>query len=882
MKVITTHLNADFDALASMIAAQRLYPDARLVFPGSQETNLRYLLKIPGYNIPYLKLKDINIEDIDHLILVDTRMADRIGDFAHILNKQGLVIHVYDHHPSHPNDINGEYEVIKEVGATTTIFVQIFQERGIQITSQEATIMALGIYEDTGCFTFSSTTAEDLGAAAYLLSQGTNLNMVTDMINRGLTLEQIELMNELFKSLETHMINEIPIHIATAVIDKYIADIAVLANKIKDIENLDCIFILVSMDDRIHLVARSRIKEVDVGHISRELGGGGHYTAASATIKDKTLIQAKHELLEVLQESVHLPITAQEIMTYPVKTIKENVNILEAKRIFNQCNINTIPVMGEKDELLGIITRRTIDKAVSHGMESSWVKECMMSDLLSVTPDTPIDMVRELIVESNQRFIPVMKKGLLVGVITKTDLIRGLHDDLSEMNPSFKDKEFVGTNYFYSKNLNHLLKERLPEPIQDILKITGEVAEELGFSAYIVGGFVRDIILRVENFDIDIVVEGNGVMLAEYLSHKLGGRMCSYQKFGTAVITLPDDFKIDVATARMEYYPKPVDLPNVEMSSIKHDLYRRDFTINTLAIQLNPSNFGRLIDFFGGQRDLKDKKIRVLHSLSFVEDPTRVFRAIRFEQRYGFEIGKYSKDLIVSTEKMGLLEKLDGHRLYIELFLILQEPDPTKAIKRMDEFNLLKYIHPSIHYDNLESMLIEVKNVLTWFRLLYLSEEVEEWFIYFLAIVNDVEKNTLKTILDNLTIAPKYQEKIMLCVESSKILVTGLAKLGSNSYSNIYKLLNPIPTECILFIMAKCDNSRIKKMISYFLTVLKKIKITISGNDLKEMGFMPGPIFRKIMEDVHSAKLDGYILNHNDELAFVRKQFKDSLKKGNP
>ncbi|MBN2372314.1 CBS domain-containing protein [bacterium] len=875
MQVITTHINADFDSLASMIAANKIYPDAKLVFPGSQERNLRYLLKIPEYKIPYLKLKEIDLSLIDLMILVDTRMADRIGDLAQALKNPGIAVHIFDHHPSHINDIHGELEVIRQVGATTTLFIQIFKEKGIKITSQEATIMALGIYEDTGCLCFSSTTPEDLYAAGYLLSQGANLNMVSDLIDRGLTTDQIELMNELLESLEIEVIKGIPVHIAIASIERYIADIAILAHKIRDIENVDCLFILVRMEDRIHFVARSRIREVDAGQIARELKGGGHHTAASATIKEMTLVQAKESLLSILRDKINSPRTAYEIMTSPVKTVNGDYSIIKTKELLNKYSINTIPVMGDQGELKGIITRQTIDKAIAHGMQNAIVTELMVSDLLTANPEMPIDKVRELMIESNQRFLPVMNEKNLVGVITKTDMLRVLHDDLSELNPSFHEKNSYEKDYHRSKNLNSLIKERLPEEIQRLLKTIGETSEELGFASYAVGGFVRDLILRVENLDIDIVVEGNGIILAEYLSHKTGARLCSHQKFATAVIILPGGFKVDIATARSEYYPKPVDLPNVEMSSIKHDLYRRDFTINTLALQLNPSHWGRLIDFFGGQRDLKDKKIRVMHSLSFVEDPTRVFRAIRFEQRYGFEIGKYTKNLILSAVKRELLSKLDGHRLFLELYQILQETDPTKSINRMREFGLLQYIHPSIQNATDLAMLIdEAKKTLTWYELLYLPEKVEKWLVYFLALTDPVkENNNLELIMNHFGLPARYQQKILYCHSACNQSTKRFYHIKINDYSSIYELLQPIPTEGLLYLMAKLDNPKSKMIISHFLTSLKKVGISLSGEDLKELGFTPGPVFKKILKECLNARLDGLVTNRNEEMEFVKKQF---------
>ncbi len=171
-----------------------------------------------------------------------------------------------------------------------------------------------------------------------------------------------------------------------------------------------------------------------------------------------------------------------------------------------------------------------------------------------------------------------------------------------------------------------------------------------------------------------------GSDLAEEFEKKFTCRIRTHKKFGTAIILFPDGLKVDVATARLEVYDSPAALPTVEKGPIKMDLYRRDFTINTLAIQLNPRAFGELIDFFGGVKDIKEKVIRVLHNLSFVEDPTRVFRAIRFEQRLGFQIGKHTQNLMKNAVKMGFMERLSGGRVLSEFILILQEDNPIPAL----------------------------------------------------------------------------------------------------------------------------------------------------------------------------------------------------------
>ncbi|MEW6186425.1 MAG: DHH family phosphoesterase, partial [Thermodesulfobacteriota bacterium] len=201
IEVITTHLNTDFDGLASMMAAKKLYPEALLVFPGSQEQNLRnFFLQSTVYLYNFTKIKQVPLGQIRRLILVDTRQADRIGRFAEILDLPGLDIHIYDHHPAAENDIKGSLEVIEPVGATMTVLTRLLKEKQVSLTSDEATLMALGIYEDTGSFTFSSTTPADYLAAAYLLEQGANLNLVSGMLTRELTAEQVSLLNQLLES----------------------------------------------------------------------------------------------------------------------------------------------------------------------------------------------------------------------------------------------------------------------------------------------------------------------------------------------------------------------------------------------------------------------------------------------------------------------------------------------------------------------------------------------------------------------------------------------------------------------------------------------------------------------------------------------------------
>jgi tRNA nucleotidyltransferase (CCA-adding enzyme) len=337
------------------------------------------------------------------------------------------------------------------------------------------------------------------------------------------------------------------------------------------------------------------------------------------------------------------------------------------------------------------------------------------------------------------------------------------------------------------------------------------------------------------------------------------------------VIIYPDGFKIDVASARLEYYKFPAALPIVEMSSIKLDLYRRDFTINTLAIQLNPDNFGLLIDFFSARRDIKEKIIRVLHNFSFVEDPTRVFRAIRFEQRFGFTIGKLTAGLIENAVAMDFFRGLSGRRVFAELRQILEEENPVPAIIRLNDFDLLKVIHSSIKLDDhLINMLNSNKKVLAWHDLLFLDESYMKWVVYFLIMTNQCDRKRTTGICNRFELTPRYVK--IFCrdrFEAAECLFWLERNLPVDN-STLYQKLSGFKTELILYMMAATHQQKVKKAISHFFTRLRRVTISLKGRDLKKMGLTPGPIYRNILQATLDAKLNGQVKTRKDELEFAR------------
>jgi tRNA nucleotidyltransferase (CCA-adding enzyme) len=870
MEVITSHTNADFDALASMVAAKKLYPDAVIVFAGAQEQSMRtFFLESTIYAIETERLKSIDVAKVTKLIIVDNRNPRRIGKLAGALQNPGVSVHIYDHHPHAEGDIRGEFELTAEVGATTTAMVELLREKNIPISPLEATIFALGIYEETGSLTYVSTTERDALAAAWVISRGANLNVVSDFLSRELTSEQIAVLNELVRAAKSYDINGVPVVIAAMTTPHFFPDLANLAHKLRDRESLDVLFLVVQMGDKTHVIARCRVPQVNVGVVLEELGGGGHSTAASAVVRDLTYFQTAERLIDILKRHIKPGKVAGQVMTSPVKTISSGSAIEQAGEDMTRFSVNVLPVLKD-NTFLGIISREVVQKALFHGLGRHTVDQFMTTGVPTATPDMPMAQVEKTMLEERQRFIPVLGAGgAVVGAITRTDLLRSLHEgrraEMAEPGGAAQTPSV--------KNVRGLVEERLPPEVRETLKAVGTVADAAGFPVYLVGGIVRDLFLRVANLDIDIVVEGDGITFAGMLVKKLGGRMKTHQKFGTAVVMLPDGLKLDIATARLEYYESPAALPTVELSSIKKDLYRRDFTVNTLAVRLNAKHFGELIDFFGGLRDIKEKTIRILHNLSFVEDPTRVFRAIRFEQRFGFHISKHTLNLVKTAVTMKLFNKLSGERIFGELMLMFSENDPGRVVKRMSELDLLKFIHPGLrHTAEMERLFSSIGETLTWFRLLYLDVKPDIWFVYFLGLLDRLKDEAAEEVLDRLAVPARTRQRTRTARQRSREVLYGFYRSRALPPSRVYDLLSTLDTEPLLLMMARAKRESARKYISLYLTHLRDVRISLTGDDLKALGIPPGPRYRKLLAELMDARLDGIVKTREDEVEFVKKE----------
>ena len=850
-----------------------------MVFPGGQDRGLRHFLiqsALYAYNIK--RLQDIDLEDVTRLILVDVRNVKRIGALAEIVDRPGLEIHIYDHHPADQHTLHGALENIQDVGATTTILTSILQQQKIVPDPEEATMMMLGIFEDTGHLLFSGTTPADYQAAAYLLEHGANLNTVADFLVREMTHEQVNLLNELLTSCRRKLINGVEVALAHASVDYYVGDISSLVHKLKDIENLDILIVAIRMEDRIFVVGRSRLSELHVGEMFQELGGGGHAYAASATVRDMPLAQALDYIDTLLQKHIRSAVSAQTLMSSPAMTLSEDDSVEAARQLMTRFNFNAVPVVDEGGTVVGIVTRQIVEKSVFHRLAKIEISEVMNTDFRTVPPDASLAELKQAIIEFNQRCLPVIAAGVLTGVVTRTDLLKHLlagQDGQIDGPTEYIQKR---SGELKRKNLLRVMQAQLPEHAKTILRQLGAVADQEDLRIFLVGGIVRDLLLRQSNLDIDIVVEGDGIAFAQRFAQQVDCRIRPHEKFGTAVIIFPDGFKVDVVSARLEYYDAPAALPKIEYASIRHDLARRDFTINTLTISLNSDSYGQMFDFFGGQRDLKDKAIRVLHNLSFIEDPTRLFRAIRFEQRLGFKIGAQTERLMKSAVRMNLVKKLGGPRILNELELILSEAHILPALSRLNHFDLLSYIDKKIKFDQtIEQLLIAAGRASNWFDLLYTGERYQRWQLYLLCLFDRQSEASVQKTVQWLGIAGR---DYALFAEQRGQALSLLKKFRHRKNlqqepenSQLYQWFSGLRLELLLFIMAAAPEERIRKWVSLYVNTLRHTKICLDGSDLIALGLSPGHRFKQVFDALLSARLNGEVETRADEEALVKERF---------
>ncbi|WP_293018938.1 MULTISPECIES: CBS domain-containing protein [unclassified Moorena] len=1007
MDLILCHTTADFDALGAAVGLTRLKPGAKAVLTGGTHPAVRDFLALHRDEYALIEHRSVQLAQINSVIIVDTQKRDRLGKAAEWLDLPQLkAIEIYDHHPVPQTDIQATYTQIEPVGATTTLIVEQLQQSQIQLTTAEATVMALGIHVDTGSLTFDQTTPRDGAALTWLMEQGANLRQIAQYVEPGLSPQLEKLFRQSLDLLQrqTHLGYTISwVFLKTP---GHVPGLSSLASRLLEVTESDALLLgaeykrkskgetlqpadlpvvrfqvegysplpvggltvegsgnyynkqnfkiqppsqnnletqsqtnfqpnnlqpnnlqpnnlqannlqpnnlqpnnlqpstdtnlpyskakgeqLSTSVTKLTIIGRTRIEGTDLNQLLQPLGGGGHSQAAAVTLRDCDAQTILEQLVNQLKDQIPQPLTARDLMSSPVRTIRPNTKIKEAQRILLRYGHSGLSVVDKLDQLVGIISRRDLDLALHHGFGHAPVKGYMTKDVKTITPETSMADIQSLMVTYDIGRLPVLEDGQLMGIVTRTDVLRQLFQEELKV----KQLKVDGSNLKPANLKPANLKPLLASPLWELLTIAAEKAQERGWHLYLVGGAVRDLLLadgkkQLLLNDIDLVVDGfnrsadaiAGVTLAKELRkiyRKV--RLEVHGSFQTAALLWHNDptfgsLCVDIATARTEFYPYPAANPQVEASSIRQDLYRRDFTINAMAARLtkvNPQSQLPLLDFFGGMLDLRSQKIRVLHANSFIEDPTRIYRAVRFAVRLGFDIEPQTKEYIHYAIESGVYQRTLAEntkvpalqtRLKAELNYMLQAPYWQPALQLLSSLGALQCLHPTLTLD--KPLWWRVRLVGRWLQRFDPKQTLRHWQMRLEVLIADLAPDERVKVAKNLQLPVDSVERLEKLEGWQADILESLTTCQLNS--QIVHMLREykLPT---LVLIGVYSPRAIRRKIWQYLTTWRHVKPPLDGNDLRTLGYKPGAQYREILDALLDATLDRVIQDQAEAKAFL-------------
>ncbi len=885
MRILLTHEQADFDALASLLGVWLLDESALAILPHRMNRNVRAFLNLYGAELSFIERRDLPAEPVEGVTLVDTQAMVSIRGVG-----ANTPVQVIDHHTRRLNLPEHWIVTTEETGAATTLIVEALRDRNGGLSTIHATLLLLGIYEDTGSLTYTRTTARDLQAAAFLLEEGASLAVAVDFLNHPLSLEQQAIYEQLRANIRSHTIHGHTVLITCGDAGDMEEELSTIAHKLRDLLDPDALFTLVKTKSGVQFIARSTSDHIDVAEIAAHFGGGGHERAAAGLIRDRTLEDVCADLERILPDQIRPAITVAQIMSRDPQLIAADAPVEEVARRMQRYGYEGFPVVRE-GKLIGLLNRRAVDRALAHKLHFT-AASLMEAGEITVQPEDSIEHLKRVMTETGWGQIPVVhpETGAILGIVTRTDLLKTLVPE-----PHLPGR----------LNLTERLEASIPPAHLELLKSVASVAYGLHLPVYVVGGFVRDLILDRPSLDFDIVVEGDAIALARALVQQYGGRLTSHGRFGTAkwflskkdTCSMPIPEFLDLISARTEFYTHPTALPTVERGSIKLDLHRRDFTINTLALRLDGHHYGDLYDYWGGFDDLRKGQIRVLHSISFVDDPTRMLRAVRFEQRFGFRIEDRTLQLL--CEALPLMHRVSGDRIRHELDHIINEDGAARMLARLDDLGLLAVIHPDLTWDEwlnekIASLRLDPAPLPEW-RL------SEHWgrpsllriIVYALWFIR-LPPERASLVMDRLKLAIAVADDILQAcrlwqllpnlanpLPMLSILDASVDQARTDGRQNpvshpltpsaIATRLDGLSSLALYTAYVATPDLRTREILHTYVAYWQNQRPIITGDDLRARGIPPGPIYSRILTTLRNAWLDGEVSTAAQEAELLEK-----------
>lgn len=863
MELIVSHSRTDFDGLAAQLAAQKLFPRAIPVLNRRLRDNVAEFEALYHEHLPFVVEDDLPDEQVTRLIVVDTPSTPNIPG----LEGEQVPTLIIDHHPREREPLPYEDVQHAEIGAITSFLVQRLISEQVALSSVEATLMLLGIYDDTGSLSFSSTTQADVAAAAWLLGQGARIEALGEFLRRPLSAEQERVFQQLTEKMRIEQIGGWTVLLASAQIEGEAPQLSSLAEKLGDLYLPSVTALAISTGGYgTQLILRSNPEALDVGALARGFGGGGHPAAAAAYVREQSATELLPELEHAIRRTIQPSPTAADLMTRFVHTVLHNATVGQAEAQLARSGHSALPVVDADRAVHGLATRRDLSAAVRHGRRDAVVTRYMWDNPPLVAPETPLAELRRELAEAENarvgRLLVVDTHRRLLGIIARSDLVEAIDESTERDGDTFAAE----------------LERLLPAPLLAVVRRAAELAEERDETLYIVGGPVRDMLLHRPQGDLDLLIEGDAIGLAQALANEFGGEITSHQQFGTATLELktngggtetkhatssvprsPSSPSLDFVMARTEFYEAPAALPAVEAASLRHDLHRRDFTINTLAICLNPSRYGRLYDFYGGRRDIERKLIRVLHNLSFLDDPTRIVRAARLAARLNFAIETRTRALIEDAIEYDVLGRITPQRIFNELRLVLNEAEPERALALLEEWHVLSGVHPALGWNETQTAQLRAARAAAWADAP--ADQVALGLVVY-PLTTEERAEILARFQPPNTVVNLFADLDRIQEVLPKLAAPNLAA------STLDTLLNGIDTAA-LHATELAEGGVVAERIARYLAELRPTRTALNGDDLLQLGLRPGPRVGQLLSELRAAKLDGTLQTREDEERWV-------------
>jgi tRNA nucleotidyltransferase (CCA-adding enzyme) len=845
-----------------MAGLSRLYAGSVAVLPTSLEPNVEEFLRLYEGRFRFVRIPPPTLlkEEIETIVLADTIVASRLGDYGGLLDRKGVRLIAYDHHePSSASLQHIDEGHIQKCGATASLVTAALREQFVPVNPDEATLLALGIYEDTGSLLFPETTAFDVEQAAYLLKAGASLSMVARFVTTYLVPKQQAALENALTSVSVQTVAGAQIAFAAVQAPCNVGNLSVIVHRLSQIVRADAIFLLYRTPQALYVLGRSD-RFLNVAELLAPLGGAGRVHAAACILRDDTSAEtAREHIVETIAaRRTQRQQVVREIMTPDPVVIPDDRAAAEALQTMVNLGFSVLPVQRE-GTVVGIVAKKTLEKTSLARLQQKPVRYFLNTHLPVVSPMATAEELVQAFGTYGTGLLLVMEDEHLVGVISRSDVLRYL-------NRTSRPQAVVGpagSQKISQTDLDRLGGVGTAETLAQI----GRIGEAAGNPCYLVGGSVRDVLLGVPPKDFDIVTEKDVSGVATTVAHAFDTEVISYGRFMTHKVHIGGR-EYDFAGARLEYYDFPGSLPTVAPAPLMKDLLRRDFTINALAMSLASSDFGTVFDATGGLSDLKLRIVRITYPDSFIEDPARILRAVATQARLGFRLEDGTGAKAHEALELGLLNVRRNKRAQDEFKEMLSGGNAVACVEGLSSLGCsllgLPLVRPRSSKLRLLAELDRSHLECQW------GLEAPSWVAPLLTWLGDLAADELREILKDFGMSDRLASACRSWQRKERTL-RRLLRPRARKASLIAERLRGLPAPILCILEARLAGMGRTEESQYLQEVLVRSQgpALLSGEDVVSLGVREGPQVGRRLDEVRRLQLDGVLRSREEAVAYL-------------